>query len=415
MPTMKEVASRAGVSLKSVSRVVNGHPNTSAEVREKVERAIAELGWRPNTHARSLRTGRTGLIALSVPDLRTSSASHLAQALVSEAERQGLRVAIEPSHGRAERVRRTLDACGASFDAVVHVGALPAGIDPASLDPAHPVVLVRAAESLEQAWADAPPEAAADGPARDAADEPAGNAAGATGGSRTPRDGAAAASLDSVDTDSDASARAVHHHLRTVGRSRVVILGREAGAADGFTRALSRAFADAPVLRPSHTADRAAGRELAAQALAAAPASDALVCAEDELAIGALSLLHERGIAVPGRIAVTGHGNIDDGQFTTPTLTTIDLGLPSLARHVVEQVRARLDGDRSPARRIVLRARILRRESTLGLGGIGPTGAVGGAAGIDPDLGPGSGSGPSPAPDPAAAADRGPEEAPWLG
>lgn len=400
MPTMKEVASRAGVSLKSVSRVVNGHPNTSVEVRERVERAIAELGWHPNTHARSLRTGRTGLIALSVPDLRTSSASHLAQALVSEAERQGLRVAIEPSHSRAERVRRTLDACGASFDAVVHVGALPAGIDPASLDPAHPVVLVRAAESLEPAWADAPPD-----------DAPGGPAGGAAGGSRPLRDGAAATPLDSVDSDSAASARAVHHHLRTVGRSRVVILGREAGAADGFTRALAEAFAGAPVLRPPHTADRAAGRALAAQALAEAPRADALVCAEDELAIGALSLLHERGIAVPGRIAVTGHGNIDDGQFTTPTLTTIDLGLPSLARHVVEQVRARLDGDRSPARRIVLRARILRRESTLGLGGIGPTGPAGGAAGIDSDHGPAV----SPAPGPAAEAGPGREGVPWLG
>ncbi|MFC0674624.1 LacI family DNA-binding transcriptional regulator [Brachybacterium hainanense] len=334
-PTMREVASRAGVSLKSVSRVVNGHPNTSAEVRARVEAAIAELGWSPNTHARSLRTGRSGLIALSLPDLRTSSASQLAQALVTEAERQGLRVAIEPSHGEAARVRRTLDARGAVFDAVVHLGPLPADLPDLAADPGHPVVLVRAAESLDT------------GP-----------------GGRTE-------GLDSVDIDAVAAAEEIHRHLRIIARSRVVVIGREEGAADGVTSALGAAFSSAPVLRPDRDADRAAGRELAARALARVPEADALVCASDELALGVLSQLLAQGIAVPGQVAVTGHGNIDDGQFTTPTLTTADLGAAALARHVLDLVRARLDGDRSPARRIVLPVRVVRRESTLGRDGIG--------------------------------------------
>lgn len=339
MPTMKEVASRAGVSLKSVSRVVNGHPNTSEEVRERVERAIAELGWRPNAHARSLRTGRTGLIALSLPDLRTSSASQLAQALVTEAERQGLRVAIEPSHGEAARVRRTLDARGAAFDAVVHLGPLPPGLPDPADDPAHPVVLVRAA-----------------GPV---------------------------AGLDVVDVDAEAAAAAIHHHLRILSRSRVVVIGREEGAGDGVTAALAAAFPGAPVLRPGASADRAAGRELAARALALRADADALVCASDELALGVLSQLLERGIPVPGQVAVIGHGSIDDGQFTTPTLTTVDLGASALARQVLDRVRARLDGDRSPARRTVLPVRIVRRESTLGLDGIGAAGpAQASAAGV---------------------------------
>lgn len=112
------------LSITSVSRVVTQHPTISPDVRERVQDAIGELGWQPNTHARSLRTGRTGVIALSLVDLTTPTSSRLAEALVIEAEREGLQDSIEPSRGRPDRVRHTLDSRGALVDAVVHVGRL---------------------------------------------------------------------------------------------------------------------------------------------------------------------------------------------------------------------------------------------------------------------------------------------------
>ena len=66
---MKEVASRAGVSVKTVSNVVNGYLHVAPSTRERVQRAIDEMGYRPNLSARSLRSGRTGIIAVALPRL----------------------------------------------------------------------------------------------------------------------------------------------------------------------------------------------------------------------------------------------------------------------------------------------------------------------------------------------------------
>src|SRR5690606_18170625 len=67
--TLKDVAQMAGVSIRTVSNVVNGYPSVSPRLREKVLAAIDKLEYRPNLVARNLRTGRTGLIALVVPEI----------------------------------------------------------------------------------------------------------------------------------------------------------------------------------------------------------------------------------------------------------------------------------------------------------------------------------------------------------
>lgn len=330
-PTMKEVASRAGVSVKSVSRVVNDHPHISDDVRHRVRTAIAELDWQPNANARTLRTGRTGLIALSLVDLTTPSSSRLAQALLTEADRQGLQVSVEPSRGRPDRVRQTLDSRGALFDAVIHVGPLPASIAPALHEPDRPVLTIWA---QPPAGIDAPPE------------------------------------LDGIETDEASAATTLARHLRTVGSGEIVVIARHSAEPDDFVDHLTRAFPDALTIRPDtgdgRGADRAMGRELAARALDAAPGVGALLCADDELAIGALSLLRERGLEVPGRVLLTGHGNLEDGRFTTPSLTTIDPAVPEIARQAIDLIRARLAGDRSGPRRVVVPAGLVRAESTLG-------------------------------------------------
>ncbi|WP_114855403.1 LacI family DNA-binding transcriptional regulator [Brachybacterium sp. YJGR34] len=333
-PTMKEVAARAGVSTKTVSRVVNDQPHISADVRDRVRRAIDDLGWAPNTHARSLRTGRTGLIALSLVDLTTPTAARLAQAVVREAERRGLQVSIEPSRGRTERIAQTLASRGALFDAVIHLGPLPEDLTPSCSTPEQPIVVLHSERSA-----------------------PHGEV-----------------TVDTVDNDECAAADALARHLRMLQVGGAVLLGREDGVPDAFFERLLSAFPGAPVLRPApeasrpstHAADRSAGRRAAAAALARHPDARALLCADDELAIGALSLLRERDVDVPGRILLTGHGYIDDGQFSTPTVTTIDPDAAEIARRTVELVVARLGGDDGPPRRVVVPAALIRAESTLG-------------------------------------------------
>ncbi|WP_344183428.1 LacI family DNA-binding transcriptional regulator [Kribbella lupini] len=92
---MRDVAQRAGVSMKTVSNVVNHYPHITPATRAKVEAAIAELDYRPNPGARSLRRGRCGVIALAIPDLAQLYFAGLTAAVGRAAKSRGLAVLIE--------------------------------------------------------------------------------------------------------------------------------------------------------------------------------------------------------------------------------------------------------------------------------------------------------------------------------
>ncbi|NUQ87085.1 MAG: LacI family DNA-binding transcriptional regulator, partial [Glycomyces artemisiae] len=126
--TMREVAVRAGVSVKTVSRVVNEEPHIRPETRDQVRAAIAELGWTPNASARTLRTGRTGVVGIAVAGLRRPLLAALVERLVMELDRHGLHAAVEPTHDDPARLAAALGLRGHTFDALLAVDApdLPA-------------------------------------------------------------------------------------------------------------------------------------------------------------------------------------------------------------------------------------------------------------------------------------------------
>jgi DNA-binding LacI/PurR family transcriptional regulator len=96
---MRDVAERAGVSLKTVSNVLNHYPHVTPRTRARVEAAIAELDYRPNLGARSLRNGRYGMIALAIPDLAMVPFAGLAAAISRAAKNRGVAVLIEQTEG----------------------------------------------------------------------------------------------------------------------------------------------------------------------------------------------------------------------------------------------------------------------------------------------------------------------------
>ena len=101
--TLHDVARLAGVSIKTVSNVINDFPHVRPATRERVEEAIAELGYTPNLTARNLRSGRTGAIALAVPELGLSYFAELAAAVIVEAEKAGVVVLVEQTGGDRDR------------------------------------------------------------------------------------------------------------------------------------------------------------------------------------------------------------------------------------------------------------------------------------------------------------------------
>ncbi|ACQ78321.1 transcriptional regulator, LacI family [Beutenbergia cavernae DSM 12333] len=320
---MRDVAALAGVSVKTVSRVVNLEPHTRPEVVRRVRAAIAELDWVPNGSARTLRTGRTGLVAVAVTELRRPHLAMLGEALVDEIGRRGLQAAVEPTHGDPARLRDLLDARGRIFDGLVLIG------DPGEdlltgLRAQHPVVLVH-------------------------------------GGGR--------GTVDAVDADLVEAASLVARHLVVMGRSRPVLLGLDRGA--GGVEAMRAALASAGVTEPAPAIGgvrtRADGADVVDRARRERPDLDTLVCGSDEVALGALAALARDGVAVPDDVAVIGFDDLDDGQFTTPSLTTVDPGPGRLARAAIDLLADRLSGT-APAepRRVISPVELIRRESTLG-------------------------------------------------
>src|ERR687886_1230509 len=102
---MKHVAERAGVSIKTVSNVVNDHQYVTADTRRRVQEAIDELGFVPNATARSLRLGRSGGVALALPELRAPYFAELAHHVVRAARSRGWTILVDETRGELHQER----------------------------------------------------------------------------------------------------------------------------------------------------------------------------------------------------------------------------------------------------------------------------------------------------------------------
>ncbi|SFJ77870.1 transcriptional regulator, LacI family [Cellulomonas sp. KH9] len=334
--TMHEVAARAGVSIKTVSNVVNGYPYIRDSTREKVELAIAELGYQLNVTARNLRRGRTGLVGLAVPELSLPYFAELADSVIRAAEARGLTVLIEQTGAVRERELEVLRGQRRQFtDGLIYsplalgpddVGELE-GID-------YPMVLLG--------------ERIFGGPA------------------------------DHVTMRNVEAAKAATQHLIDQGRRRIAVVGAHAGESvgsaalrvQGYVAALEENGLpyDPALVGEAGLWHRATGAETMARLLDADLGIDAVFGLNDALALGALHTLHLRRVEVPGEIAVIGFDDIDEAAYAAPTLSTVNPGREQIAATAVDLLVDRIDGaqDDRPFRQVVADFSIVARESTIG-------------------------------------------------
>ena len=106
--TIKEVAAHAGMSITTVSRALNNNYPVSAEAREKIERAVSELGYRPNLVARSLKSNNTGIIGLVVADISNRFFMKAARKLEDVVSAQGYQIIYASSDGNVEKEHQIL-------------------------------------------------------------------------------------------------------------------------------------------------------------------------------------------------------------------------------------------------------------------------------------------------------------------
>jgi DNA-binding LacI/PurR family transcriptional regulator len=333
---LRDVAERAGVSIRTVSNVVNGYAHVSAETRQRVEKAVAELGYRPNLLARNLRRGRTGMLALVVPELDVPYFSELARAVIAEARQYGYTVVIDQTDGEPDRERELImgGASAARFDGVILSPLSLSQADLAQRDGSDPLVL------LGERIAESP--------------------------------------YDHVAIDNVAAAFSATEHLLDLGRTRIAAVGDQPYDTGETAQLRTRGYRDAHAARgvpvdeslivATHRFHLSDGAEAMAALLAHTDGPpEAVFCYNDLLALGAIRTLLTRGLRVPEDVAVVGFDDIEAGRYNTPTLTTVSPGKGVIARLAVERITARLDDAlKAPPVELWAPHQLVVRESTVG-------------------------------------------------
>lgn len=315
---MAMVASRAGVSGQTVSRVVNDSPRVDPATRERVERAMAELGYRPHRAARALRTGRSQTIGLVVTTLATVGNSRMLQATAEAAAERGYALTLVTAGSSvADAFERLAEQ---EVDGAIVLNEASALVPAAQRPPGLRLVVVDAPASADLAVVHS---------------DHAGGAAAAT-----------ARLL--------AAGHATVHHLAGPSDS-FAAAERERGWRETLEQADAQV---SDVVRGDWSADAgfAAG--------AALGAASAVFCANDQMALGLLRALAERGRRVPEDVDVIGFDDVPDAANYRPPLSTIRQDFTALAHRAVDLLVAGIEGESGVPDAVVVPTALVERAST---------------------------------------------------
>ena len=322
--TIRDVARAASVSVATVSRTLNGIDSVAEKTRDRVLRAAGELDYVPNSGARALSTRRTDTIGVLLPDLHGEFFSELIRGIDLAARANGLHLLLSSSHGDPAEAAAALRAMRSRVDSIILM--LPQGGEDllfAAGNGAVPMVF------LGQA--------------------------------------AAKGAHCSLAIDNYAGASAITEHLLASGRRRVAFVAGPADNADagerlrGYRAAMRRAGLDERVVDGDFSEQ--AGRDAARQLLAGQMPPDALFCANDMMAIGALEALKEAGVAVPGDIALAGFDDIPIARYVSPPLTTAAVPIAEIGRQALECCAATIAGRKTDQQRTFTPRLVVRASS----------------------------------------------------
>ncbi|MCZ4302574.1 LacI family DNA-binding transcriptional regulator [Microbacterium oxydans] len=348
--TITQVAALAGVSVASASRALNGMI-ASAETVAKVREAAAELGYVADATAQSLKRGRTNQLAYAVADIGNPVYVEMMTAIERVVSSSGYRLVLS-STGTAS----------SSVDVVRDLGR--GYVDGMILSP------LRVTDELLTALEDTPVPVVVLGRLQDGA------------------------RLDTVRADSITAMRLVVDHLIAEGRRDIAFLN---GPTDTTPGAFRRdGFATAAAAHPSVTTRSvdtedftiAAGYEAAHRVLREGRRPDAIVAANDLIAIGALRAAEDIGCTIPGDIAVTGIDNTELAAVVRPGLTSVDLGAEERGRVAAELLLARISEPARAAHTVTVAPSLFVRGSSVQTAGGGRhTASTVESADVDPGEG----------------------------
>ena len=304
--TIRDVAREAGVSLATVSRALNATAQVTAETRSRVREVANRLGYVPHSGARSLITRRTGTLGVLLPDLYGEFFSELIRGVDQTAQRHGYHMVLASSHSDAREIAAAVGNMRGRVDGFVvmspDVAALPAL---AALASTFPTVVLGAGPEI--------------------------------------------GAFATISVANYEGAMAMARHLLGLGYQRIAFIRGPEGNVDAADRArglraVTRNAAGVELRECPGDFRQETGYTVMQGLLREPGRFDAVFCANDAMAVGAIGALHGAGLRVPDDVAVVGFDDIPIARFLTPPLTTVRVPIAELGTSATERLIDALHG-----------------------------------------------------------------------
>ncbi|MFH8252576.1 LacI family DNA-binding transcriptional regulator [Microbacterium sp. B2969] len=313
--TLADVAAGAGVSIATASRALSGKPRVSREMVDRVRAVATELGYRVDPIARALRDGSSRLVGMIVPVIGIPFFSQLIDAVEEELGRAGFELLLADSHGFVDEEVRRLRVLGdRRVDGILIIASDRTASMPSIVNLPDDIAVVAVDRATDKPIS------------------------------------------DFVGVDNELGIELIFEHLAEQGVTRVGFAGTDDATTNGVERwqsfhrlARRHGMEVGATFRGEFSLE--SGVAAADHIVDAGPLPDAIVSGSDQIAVGVISRLRERGLDVPKDVLVTGFDGGELSRVYWPTLTTVVQPTSSIAADAVSLLMGRMAGGTSAYRR----------------------------------------------------------------
>ncbi|CAE6763787.1 LacI family DNA-binding transcriptional regulator [Paraburkholderia haematera] len=325
-PTIRDVAAAAGVSVATVSKYMNGAQRFSAPVEARLKAAIEELGYRSNPLARSMITGRSRTIGLTILDISNPHFTSVVKGANRVALRHDYTLLLVDTDENQARERPLIEALAQRVDGLIVSSRIPDDEAQWLLDLGKPLVLLRRSEALP---------------------------------------------IPSVGIDNRLATYMLARHLLNLGHRHIAYLGfGQARINDERIRGARECLEEAGLtldVYDAHAPTARAGQDACSRMMLGPRRPQAVICYNDLIALGFMKEAMSLGIKVPHELSVTGVDNVPYGEYAAPALTTVDIQSEKMGELAMQKLIDALAGH-AEAGHSVFEPRLIVRESTAARG-----------------------------------------------
>ncbi|WP_419963204.1 LacI family DNA-binding transcriptional regulator [Pantoea vagans] len=325
--SVQKIARMAGVSVATVSRVLNNSDSVKPANRQKVLAAIEESHYQPNLLARQLRTARSSMILVLVSDISNPFCAEVVKGIEAHAEKNGYRILLCNSGAEIERSRSSLQLLsGKMVDGIITMDAFSKLPELSQLIGAAPWVQCAEHDDTGQ--------------------------------------------VSCVGIDDDVAAQSVVQFLAARGRQRIALINHDLRyryarlRQQGYTRQLKKQHLTWQAIACASELSFSAGKAAMEQLLADETVPDAVFAVSDTLAAGAMTAIQQAGLRIPDDIAVVGFDGSELAEMVSPPLTTLAQPSKEIGRRACELVLQKIMRPDAPSQCVIMPGELVVRGSS---------------------------------------------------